>query len=230
MAERYVRMARRPAWSKSSMTACSKFLDGCRWSTTMPTGPAGAASRCSRRGHFAEVAVEPPTGRPADRRACDRRRRRRAGARRLRGGARQNGRRDSRHRIEHIEVHRPGGHAALCGARRHRLDAAAASAGLDGPAARADGFAHRPARWPLQLCLADAEERRRPHRSSPPTGRSRRSTRSPACRRRCRNLGSGHARPVLHAAEALAGYTVEGAYAEFMEDRKGRCAPARSPM
>ena len=30
--------------------------------------------------------------------------------------------------------------------------------------------------------------------------------------------------------EALAGYTVEGAYAEFMEDRKGRWSPAISPI
>ena len=64
---------------------------------------------------------------------------------------RKNGKRDSRHRIEHIEVTTAAGRAALCRARRDRLDAAAASAGRHGLAAGADRVAHRPHRWPLAM-------------------------------------------------------------------------------
>ena len=56
------------------------------------------------------------------------------------------------------------GRAALCRARRAGLDAAAASAGLDGPAAGADRVAHRPRPLAAELRLAHAEECRCAHR------------------------------------------------------------------
>ena len=81
------------------------------WSTTMPTGRAGAASRCFRREHFAEVADRGRPARPADRRACDRRRRRARRARRLRGGA--EGQRQARQPPPH-RAHRGDDRSRTC--------------------------------------------------------------------------------------------------------------------
>ncbi len=68
--------------------------------------------------------------RPADRGARHRRRRRHAWcSTATRQARRANGPRDSRHRIEHIEVIHARRYPALRRARRRRLDAAAASAG-----------------------------------------------------------------------------------------------------
>ncbi len=73
-----------------------------------------------------------------------------------------NGRRDSRHRIEHIEVIHPADIPRFRAARRHRLDAAAPCPGHHGAAARADRVAHRRQALALVLCLADLARGRRP--------------------------------------------------------------------
>ena len=93
----------RRAWSRCSTTACS--IPGRRsWSTTMPTGRAGAASRCFRPRNSPRSAVE------ADRRGLQ------IAVHAIGDGSvravldgyeaaqKKNGKRDSRHRIEHIEV------------------------------------------------------------------------------------------------------------------------------
>ena len=104
---------------------------------------AGAIRRACRRDRQA---------RPADRRALDRRWRGARRARRLRGGA--EGQRQARqpppgraYRGDHRRRH-----AALRRTWRHRLDAAAASAGRHGLSAGADRIAHRPRPLAAELC------------------------------------------------------------------------------
>ena len=65
---------------------------------------ASAARPSSSQDEFDAVCIEARSARLADRRPRDRRRRRSPHAQRLRGGATADGRRDSRHRIEHIEM------------------------------------------------------------------------------------------------------------------------------
>ena len=95
----------------------------------MPTGPDWRGEPLFTPEQFAEVAVE------ADRRGLQ------IAVHAIGDGAvravldgyeaaqKANGPRDSRHRIEHIEVTHRRRHSALRRTRRHRLDAAAASAG-----------------------------------------------------------------------------------------------------
>ena len=75
-----------------------------------------------------------------------------------------NGARDSRHRIEHIEVTHECRYSALQGVGRHRLDAAAAPARHARTSARAHRLAHRARSLAALLCLAQPQECRSPRR------------------------------------------------------------------
>ena len=81
-------------------------------------------------------------------------------------------------------------------------------------------------RWPLELCLADAEECRRPHRVRLGlAGVADRSDPGMQAAMLRKPWAEGMPDQSFSLHEALAGYTVEGAYAEFTEHRKGRLKP-----
>ena len=166
--------------------------------------------------------------RPADRRACDRRRRGAGRARRLRGGAK--GERQARQPPPH---------------RAYRGDAPQTTCRASPSSASSPRCSRRirPARMGLpleptvsrigraalaaELCLAHAEGCRRPHLSSPPTGRSRRSTRSAGMQAAIlrKPWADEHARPELHADRGAGRLHGRGRLCRVQEDRKGRLKP-----
>ena len=225
MAERY-----NSEWLSSGMVkvfydGVLEFLDGghgrrlCR--------PAGLARRAAvfaaalrRSGDRGRPA------RPADRGACDRRRRGASRARRLRGGAKANGRRDSRHRIEHIEV------TTAADVPRFAELGVIASMQPPHPPGAMD-FPLEPTlsrigrqRWPLSYAwrtLKNAGARIVFASDWPVSPIDPIAGMQAAMLRKPWADGMPDQSFSLH--EALAGYTVEGAYAEFMEHRKGRLKP-----